>query len=210
MEFVPFPKLSRLSRLAIVSEKIDGTNASVCIRNTSDVVLDGKYDIVVGDMSIRAASRTRWISTKDDNYGFAKWVADNAAELVQLGVGHHFGEWWGSGCQRGYGLKEKRFSLFNTMRWCGQNDIPWALPSEDPRQPTKYQQKVPICCHVVPELGRWQFDELDLDEIMGSLAQTGSRAAPGFMNPEGIVVFHTAANLAFKKTFANDGGKWQE
>lgn len=35
----------------------------------------------------------------------------------------------------------------------------------------------------------------------------GSVASLGFMNPEGIVIFHTAGNVAFKKTFGNDGHK---
>ncbi len=60
-------------------------------------------------------SRTRWITAQDDNHGFARWVEGNKQELLKLGAGRHFGEWWGSGIQRGYGLQkgEKRFSLFN-------------------------------------------------------------------------------------------------
>jgi hypothetical protein len=29
-------------------------------------------------------------------------------------------------------------------------------------------------------------------------------AAPGFMNPEGVVIYHTAGDLYFKKTIKND------
>jgi hypothetical protein len=36
------------------------------------------------------------------------------------------------------------------------------------------------------------------------LEDTGSFAAQGFMNPEGIVIYHTAANMMFKKTIKND------
>jgi hypothetical protein len=32
----------------------------------------------------------------------------------------------------------------------------------------------------------------------------GSKAAPGFMKPEGIVAFHVAGNIAFKKTIEKD------
>jgi hypothetical protein len=32
----------------------------------------------------------------------------------------------------------------------------------------------------------------------------GSKAAPGFMKPEGIVVFHVAGNVGFKKTIEKD------
>ena len=36
------------------------------------------------------------------------------------------------------------------------------------------------------------------------LSRAGSVAAPGFMNPEGIVMFHIAANVCFKKTIEKD------
>lgn len=39
---------------------------------------------------------------------------------------------------------------------------------------------------------------------MTKLQILGSFAAPGFMNPEGVVIFHTAANVMFKKTFVKD------
>jgi hypothetical protein len=35
----------------------------------------------------------------------------------------------------------------------------------------------------------------------------GSLAAPGYMNPEGVVVFHVAGGVAFKKTLGDDGHK---
>ena len=52
-------------------------------------------------------------------FGFARWVETNRERLITLlGPGLHFGEWWGSGIQRGYGLTkgDKRFSLFNVER----------------------------------------------------------------------------------------------
>jgi hypothetical protein len=101
-EFVPFPKMARLSREIIITEKLDGTNAQVFIGE---------------DGLIRAGSRTRWITPEDDNYGFARWVHNHADELRGLGPGRHFGEWWGQGIQRNYSLTEKRFSLFNVSRW---------------------------------------------------------------------------------------------
>ena len=44
-EFSEFPKIYRLNRDCVVSEKLDGTNAQV---------------VVGEDMSVRAGSRTRW------------------------------------------------------------------------------------------------------------------------------------------------------
>jgi hypothetical protein len=32
----------------------------------------------------------------------------------------------------------------------------------------------------------------------------GSVAAKGFMNPEGVIVYHVAANTSFKKTIEKD------
>jgi hypothetical protein len=104
-EFSPFPKLSRLFREVIITEKIDGTNSQVT------VLADGR---------VLAGSRNRWITPgkTTDNYGFAAWVAENRRELREgLGEGTHFGEWWGQGIQRGYGQDRKRLSLFNVHRW---------------------------------------------------------------------------------------------
>ena len=41
--------------------------------------------------------------------------------------------------------------------------------------------------------------------VLAGCASSGrSVAAPGFMKPEGVVVFHTAGNLGFKKTLEKD------
>lgn len=168
--FVPFPKISRLSRDIIVTEKIDGTNTQILITDEGDVV---------------AGSRNKWITPTTDNYGFAKWVEANKAALLGLGPGSHFGEWWGNGIQRGYGLDKKRFSLFNVSRWAE------ATPP-------------PACCYIVPVLYAGPFD---MDAVLAELCQLhllGSVAAPGFLNPEGVVVFHTASGTMFKKTLEND------
>lgn len=84
MEFQGFPKMSRLSRDVIVTEKIDGTNAQIFISEPDDN----------GNMIMMAGSRTRWITPDNDNAGFARWCRDNAQELMRLGPGRHFGEWW--------------------------------------------------------------------------------------------------------------------
>jgi len=183
------PKIARLEREIIVTEKIDGTNASILIQpettDLADIPLESKN---IDGFYITAASRTRWLLPgKDrDNFGFAGWVHENAKELMKLGEGHHFGEWWGHGIQRGYDLKERRFSLFNVSRWTTEalDGIP-----------------VSVVPHLATMLGP---DRRAIDECMDMLATGGSRAAPGFMKPEGIVVYHTAANTLFKKTFEHD------
>lgn len=168
MEFQPFPKMPRLSREIIITEKLDGTNAQVFIGE---------------DGEIRAGSRTRWITPDDDNHGFAKWVEAHKDELLELGPGRHFGEWWGCGIQRKYGQSVKRFSLFNVSRW------------SDARPP---------CCDVVPVMYRGDFDTAAVEIALAALRAHGSIAAPGFMQPEGIIVFHVAANVGFKKTLEKD------
>lgn len=184
MEFQGFPKIARLSRECVVTEKIDGTNAQI------KIVPYGAENDFVGacysdnDFIIYAGSRNRWVDLKDDNYGFAKWVATNAEELLKLGPGQHFGEWWGAGIQRRYGLTEKRFSLFNVGVWNEENK--------------------PACCHVVPVLYRGEFDTQAIAQTIDALSSFGSVAAPGFMDPEGVIVYHEAAKLMFKKTCKDD------
>lgn len=172
MDFIGFPKISRYSREVIVTEKIDGTNAQICITE------DGEFF---------TGSRNRWITPQDDNYGFSQWAHQHKDELMGLGVGRHFGEWWGQGIQRKYGLTEKRFSLFNVARWT--------------------TEPLPPCCRVVPVLWSGMFDDLRLESLMAYFKTRGSAAAPGFMNPEGIVIYHTAGNFCLKKTFLKDEGK---
>lgn len=176
-EFVEFPKIPRLSRECIVTEKIDGTNG---------VVFVGE------DGAVLAGSRTRWlpltgdpkVDKSNDHFGFARWVKEHEVELREgLGPGTHFGEWWGSGIQRGYGLTVKRFSLFNTSRW---------------------SEKRPACCHVVPVLYIGPFDTAAVEAVLTSLAISGSHASPGFMRPEGVVIFHVPSRLLFKKTIEKD------
>lgn len=174
-EFAGFPKIARYSREVTVSEKIDGTNAQVYITE------DGQFF---------TGSKNRWITPEDDNFGFSRWAHEHKDELMQLGPGRHFGEWWGRGIQRGYGLEEKRFSLFNISRWGIER---------------------PACCHVVPELWRGFIEDMNIKQIMDLLLLGGSHAALGFNDPEGIVIYHTAGNVCFKKTFKHDEkGKWEK
>jgi hypothetical protein len=170
--FEPFEKISRWSRPIVVTEKLDGTNALIDIDAETGLVLVG--------------SRTRWITPEDDNYGFARWAKEREDELRQdLGPGRHFGEWWGSGIQRRYGLTggDKRFSLFNTARWQGAT---------------------PRHCSTVPVLYQGPCDEGAILACLDRLRTTGSVAAPGFMKPEGVVIYHAASRTLFKKTIEKD------
>ena len=154
-----------------------------------DVVITEKLDgtngqiVVSEDGDVRAASRSRWIAPDDDNYGFARWVNANESELRELGPGRHFGEWWGSGIQRNYSQPVKRFSLFNTARWGIDR---------------------PSCCDVVPIIYQGVFTIGCVPAALRVLRDNGSFAAPGFMKPEGVVMFHTHSNQFFKVTLEKD------
>jgi len=185
--FVPFGKMPRLNRNIIISEKIDGTNAQ--IRISEDL------------SSIVAGSRNRWIFPGDDSFGFAAWVKENRDELLLLGPGRHYGEWWGSGIQRNYNLGkgEKRFSLFNTRRWALHGTEPKVIGPLG-----RTQDLLPACCSLVPVLYDGPFSEAAIKSCLDQLREQGSVAAPGFDDPEGIIVFHEAANLGFKVTLKGD------
>jgi hypothetical protein len=135
---------------------------------------------------MRVGSRTRWITPgkTTDNYGFAGWCLENADELFKLGVGQHFGEWYGQGIQRNYGLDHRRFALFNTARWGAHNP------------------NTPACCEVVPLLGVVPLDQVQ--EVLTNLAFDGSKAVPGFDRPEGIIAYHSASKQNFKVLLEND------
>ena len=169
VNFEGMPKIKRWSREISISEKIDGTSGCVMIDD---------------DGVMHVGSRTRWITPEHDNMGFARWCFEHHDELLLLGHGRHFGEWWGAGIQRRYGQKEKIFSLFNSSRW-----------TDDVR---------PSCCRVVPVLYTGPMDQYAIQGCLYRLKFEGSMAAPGYMNPEGIVIYHTAAGIAFKKTLEGD------
>ena len=195
-DFVGFQKIARYSREVIVTEKIDGTNGCIYFG------LEASEPMLVG-------SRTRWITPDQDNHGFARWAYDHESELRELGPGRHFGEWWGYGIQRGYGLPkgEKRFSLFNVIRWClhGQTPRPInVLKNNNPREVVKLQDVLPSCVGLVPILWRGLFNDIPTEEIITTLKNNGSAASPGFAQPEGIVIFHVAGNVGFKKTIEKD------
>lgn len=215
--FEPWPKIARLNRDIVITEKIDGSNAAIHIATMADHAPEGararftdtqeNIDHIVEDWdgwlggviidgvayTVSAQSRKNIILPEKgkDNFGFAQWVSDNIEPLVRtLGPGRHFGEWWGSGIQRGYGLTngEKRFSLFNTLRWSREDLFPLKG----------------IGVSRVPVLYEGPNDSHAIEQVLELLRRSGSLASPGFMDPEGIIVFHTAARIPFKVTLKGD------
>lgn len=207
LAFQAWPKTPRLFRDIVITEKIDGTNAAIQIHEVNfgeSLRYENKVPITtvvsgeeldedgfpLKEYIVLAQSRKRLISPLMDNFGFAAWVYANAAALVRtLGPGVHFGEWWGSGIQRGYGLPkgEKRFSLFNVKRY----DTPCFNPEEIPG------------LGVVPVLFKGVFSEDSILWTLDSLQMQGSAAAD-FPKPEGIVIYHTQSGQVYKVLIEND------
>lgn len=183
LEFKAWPKTPRLNGASmIITEKVDGTNACV---------------VITEDGLVGAQSRNRLITPEADNYGFAKWVWENGDKLREiLGAGYHYGEWWGSGIQRGYGLTngDKRFSLFNTGRW---GDELWKSENEG----IKVEG-----LDIVPVLYEGQLDTRLIKDLVADLAFWGSRLVPrepGFA-AEGVVVYIPRSQSTFKVLIEND------
>src|SRR6476646_2741775 len=136
MEFRSWGKTPRLFRDIVITEKIDGTNSAIIIEqifandvasnHVAEVEIDGAF------YAVGAQSKNRLIfpGKTTDNYGFAAFVEHNAEGLVRLlGVGHHFGEWWGEGIGKRYvssGINyvtgRREFALFNTAKHAGRVD----------------------------------------------------------------------------------------
>lgn len=195
LEFKEYPKIPRFKGNGIIiTEKIDGTNAQVCILPYTEDTLQSlgsarqgvDYFVENGTVLI-AGSRTRWISLDSDNFQFCRWVSQNTSSLPRLGLGTHYGEWWGPGIQRGYGNREKVFSLFNAGRY---DDV--------------FEMTGNRCIRTVPVLYKGAFTMEAITETMALLDQNGSVACPGFMRPEGIVICHLASRQLFKYTFEGD------
>lgn len=183
MNFEPFPKIPRWSNQhIIITEKIDGTNAQIVINDDCT--------------EFKCGSRSRWITPEDDNFGFASWCDRNRECILKLGKGQHFGEWWGLGIQRCYNMHKRSFSLFNTLRWAAED------------QQEKLSAMADIS--VVPILYQGPFSETAIDDTMDKLWAEGSKAAPGFQNPEGVVIYMPGSRTLFKKTFGDNLPKYLE
>ncbi|QFG25474.1 RNA ligase family protein [Actinomadura sp. WMMB 499] len=207
--FQRWPKTPRLNQDMIVTEKIDGTNGAVIIRKAPEgSPFTGSVEHLAGHKDgevwfVGAQSRNRLLPMgprgmddvswrKEDNAGFAQWVKQNAWALaLTLGEGHHYGEWYGQKIGRKYGLTERRFALFNVGRY-GPLDLS-TVPGLE----------------TVPVLYQGPFDSHDAMAIYDELMETGSRAVPGWDNPEGVIVYHCGSKQVYKVTDNGDVPKWQ-
>lgn len=198
MSFPKFPRIPRFNREVVLTEKIDGSNGLVYVSHFEEFLYDapgwkGYVATTPDGLLVMAGSRKRWLNPDDDNFGFAQWVWDHADQLASLGTGHHYGEWYGKGINRNYGLDERRFALFNVAKW-GDPDVR------------------PGCCEVVTVLGSCQAMGLGgvLTYWLDVLGEYGSVHVPKFPKPEGIVLYHTAGNNLYKVTLEGDDAKTED
>lgn len=199
LEFKAWPKIPRLNRDIIITEKIDGTNAAVIVQRVTDEtdnldLLDLAEQGTIVDVCdqtfvVAAQSRKRLITPTDDNFGFAAWVWRNAEALASaLGEGYHYGEWWGAGIQRGYGLTHaKSFALFNVKRYGEINFNAFGLHNVSS----------------VPVLYEGPFHTETIRNVLIGLRRSGSYMVDN-QPAEGIVVFHTASSHVYKVLAEND------
>jgi hypothetical protein len=63
---------------------------------------------------------------------------------------------------------------------------------------------LPAGVDTVPILYEGPFDLMKVDQHVERLRVFGSIAAPGYADPEGVVVYHCAAKTLFKRTILGD------
>jgi hypothetical protein len=208
MEFRSWGKTPRLFRDIVITEKIDGSNSAIIFEEL-DVEDSGEFTIATVERdgviyAVGAQSKNRLITPgkTTDNYGFAAFVQKNTEALFDLlGVGHHFGEWYGEGIQRRYGDANKgirTFALFNTAK---HKDTFGSFEDEAGRH---------VLVESVPIIYEGPFSEDVIRKAIQELGMNGSIAVPFHPNPEGIVVYHTQSKQVYKVTRDNnDKGKWE-
>ena len=117
---LPFIKWTSIELLHNVKRELDARNQAFKITYRAKVKLHGTNAGVqiTSSGEVAAQKRTEVITSKADNAGFAAWVEKNSNYFSQLKGDFHitiFGEWCGSGIQRGVAisqLERKVFAVF--------------------------------------------------------------------------------------------------
>lgn len=170
-----------------ITEKIDGTNACIVIYNGQ----------------VKAQSRKRMITPDDDNFGFAKWVYDNAGVLMDtLGFGYHYGEWFGEGIQKNpLGIEGKRFALFHATKYTEDNG--YELNKVDGLE------TVPLLFHGQANY-RTIVDVIDNLHTFGTKVKGASAPMGVPLKAEGIIVWHKETQQKYKILLQGDAfHKWE-
>jgi len=192
-EFHSYPKIPRYSNETFtISEKIDGSNGVIKIDEVGNII---------------AGSRTQWLVGLDakgrnlENHGFRQFVADNHDELLKLGVGTHYGEWYGSKINRNYGLDHNKFMLFNRNRYEAAIHKQQTIESICPGELSNPDDLFPACVTIETILcDNISFDELSyaVANSLDALNDYGSAHVQGFMKPEGLIVRSNLRGTLYK------------
>ena len=178
-----FQKLPRFHGQCQITEKIDGTQARIMIKQRSDdESLVVPASVRFGMLDIFAGSRRRLLlPEQNDNFAFRAWVAEHARALVEhlQEGGTYFGEWYGRGIGRDYDLDEKRLVLFSQTG------------------------AVPGLFECVPVLYEGPFSQEAAYYCLERLQKSGSVLVPGYQEPEGIVIAFSVGpfHYRWKMTF---------
>lgn len=212
LKFEKFPKIPRINGKCTITEKIDGSNGLIAFNEEGEMLVGSRKRQIYPEIHMLGYKGS-------DNFGFAQWAYKYKEELFEfLGKGYHYGEWAGQGIQRGYGLREKRFFLFNTKRFTSEGWIEKQI-STDIKSIEKQiltDDIKSIGLDVVPVLYEGNFHPVIIDYCMKRLETYGSIAISyddafingNFDNPEGIVIWLNGHY--YKHTFEYKGGKWNE
>ncbi len=203
-EFKGWGSTTRENKSKTITEKIDGTNACIVAQN-------GK---------VTAQSRKRIITPDDDNFGFAKWVYDNAGALLDtLGYGYHYGEWYGEGIQKNpLGIEGKRFALFHATKYTEANGYDLSRVDN--------LETVPLLHH--GQCNVWTIPDIvqDLEtygsRVQGAKTEVITGYIPGMDNEqpyaytkaakaEGIIIWNNETKTRTKLLLENDAfHKWEQ
>lgn len=168
----------------VITEKIHGSNAQILV-----------YRDEAGELHARAGSRKQYLDVLGpDNFGFAVYVKAHEAEICEkLGEGRHYGEWVGPGINGEYGFPDKHLVLFDHRRHPKEKFDSGNMPPRMLPVPVLYD-------------GAYSADVVK--EVMDRLRGEGSVLVPGFMRPEGIVLFFPLFNTMKKLVFKVEETGW--
>jgi hypothetical protein len=228
-QFKKWSSTPRFHKGLHITMKIDGTNGGVSVEIVGHEDMSWHYSGQVPEDAtyvthrtedgsdpgfgylVRAQSRKRIITPTNDNYGFAGWVWDNAEALANtLGMGYHYGEWYGEGIQGNpMGVAGRKWALFNTWHWArpenaialknsgipGITHVP-VLHDEQTHGPADYMT-IP---DIMDNLYKWG----DLVEGYRTHPYANKMDSHMVKEPEGIIVWHRETQQKYKILLNND------
>lgn len=197
-DFIPWGKIPRDHKeLVVITEKLHGTNACLVVEDGKLKAVQSRKNFINPELPKAEAKLLPPEERPMDNFGLAHWAYERESEIVQMGDGHHFGEWVGTKINKNkYCLDNKRFFLFNTKRWADATG------------------DRPECLDVVPVLSYGFWTPTCVAEAMADLLENGSYVTgkgdqyDGWT--EGVVTYYLSTDRYVKSTHEHESGKWAD